>query len=167
MTIETDRLIIDHLDLSDAPFILRLVNTPGWIEHIGDRNIHELQAAERYIQEGPLSSYARHGFGLWAMRLKSENKRSIGICGLLQREYLDYPDLGFAILPEYEGRGLTLEASRSVLDFANNQLKRSSIMAITSPENKPSIALLQKLGFTFKDVRREEDDLNIFQIELK
>ena len=75
--------------MDDAPFIYELVNDPDWLRYIGDKNVHSMDDAKQYILDGPIASYAKHGFGLYLIRLKNERTR-IGICGLEFVCYLFY-----------------------------------------------------------------------------
>ncbi len=142
---ETERLELVHLNLADAPFILELVNDPAWLRFIGDRGVRTLAQAEAYLQDGPLASYATHGFGLYLVRRKSDGAR-LGMCGLLKRPSLPQPDIGFAYLPQFTGQGYGFEAATAVLNHARHQLNLSPILAIVKPDNVPSINLLEKLG---------------------
>ena len=54
--LETDRLVLRRFTLDDAEFIFRLVNDPSWLRFIGDKNVHNLDDARRYLREGS----ARH-----------------------------------------------------------------------------------------------------------
>ncbi|MBS1765806.1 MAG: GNAT family N-acetyltransferase [Acidobacteria bacterium] len=141
--LETARLNLRPLALDDAPFILRLLNEPSFLQHIGDKGVRDLDGARAYLANGPLASYAAHGHGLLAVELK-EGGEPIGMCGLLQREHLEHPDLGYAFVPEAWGQGYASEGARAVLDEA----KIPRILALVSPANAPSIRLLEKLGFT-------------------
>jgi [ribosomal protein S5]-alanine N-acetyltransferase len=67
---QTERLQLRHLALDDAPFILELVNDPSWIQFIDDRGIRTLAQAEEYLQNGPMASYAEHGFGLFLVQIQ-------------------------------------------------------------------------------------------------
>ena len=154
---ETDRLIIREMTRADAPFLLRLLNEPGWIEHIGDRGVRTETDAVRYAEDGPMRSYAEHGFGL-CLVIEKQTGDPVGICGLVVRAGLDAPDLGFAFLAAASGRGLATEAGRVVLDHAHAERGFPSILAITSPGNAASIRVLEKLGFTGAgSVRLSED----------
>lgn len=146
--LETERLILREFMLSDAKFIVELVNTPGWIEYIGDRNIKTEEQAKTYLETGPIKSHRLNGFGLSLVELKDE-KNPIGMCGIHKRDQLDHPDLGFAFLPDYMGKGYALEMARATLDFAKEQLKINILFAITVPFNKRSIKLLEKVGMKF------------------
>ena len=148
LPLETDRLTFRQLTLADAPFIVELVNTPGWLRFIGERNIKTSEQAENYLENGPIASYAQNGFGLYGVELKSE-KTLIGMCGLIKRETLPDPDIGFAFLPEFTGSGFAFEAANAVMSLATNTLKLPVVLAITLPENEPSRKLLEKIGLKF------------------
>lgn len=146
--LETERLRVRELSLADAAFILELLNEPAFIRYIGDKGVRDLAGAEKYLREGPLASYAKHGFGLWRVALKNGDT-PVGICGLLQRDTLEHPDLGYAILARFAGRGYAFEATSAVLAHGRNVLKLGAIVAITAPETPFSIKLLGKLRYRF------------------
>jgi [ribosomal protein S5]-alanine N-acetyltransferase len=152
----TERLTIRLIDEADAPFILELLNDPSFIRNIGDRNVRTLDDAREYIQKGPLASYERHGFGLWLVELKGEGT-PIGICGLLKRDVLDAPDVGFAYLPAFQRRGYGFEAARAVLDHARDTLRLPRVLAIVNADNEASARLLEKLGMRFEGMVQVSD----------
>ena len=57
MLILTERLQLREYTLADAPFIFKLMNSPGWLQYIGDRKIASVRDAENYIAKHYLSSY--------------------------------------------------------------------------------------------------------------
>jgi len=148
--LNTKRLELIRVSEDDAPFIFKLVNTPTFIKYIGDRGVETLDDAKKYILDGPVRSYREFGFGLFLMKLKNDDI-PIGMCGLLKRKSLPDVDIGFAIMPEYEKRGYTYEASSAVMEYAENEVGLERIIAITTEENKVSIHLLEKLGLTFEE----------------
>lgn len=155
---ETSRLIISKFSLEDASFFLKLVNTPNWIKYIGDRNLKTVKDAEDYLLKGTLKSYEDFGFGFYKLYDK-ESSKYVGTCGLVKREQLEEVDLGFAFLPEFEGKGYGYEASSAVLKIAKERFHLKTLMAITLPINVNSIKLLEKLGFKYqKRVKPFEDD---------
>jgi len=139
----------------DAPFVRALMNEPSFIAHIGDRGVRTIEDAQRYIENGPWTRYATRGFGLWLVQLR-ETSEPIGICGLLQRDTLPSPDIGFAFLPRFWGNGYAFEAAAAVMHFAATDRHESEILAIVNPANAASIRLLERLGFT-----RREDGLYV------
>jgi len=144
--LKTERLILRQFKNEDAGFIVELVNTPGWLEFIGDRNIHSEADAINYLQNGPIKSYSENGFGLSMVKLKDGTP--IGMCGILKRDSLENPDIGFAFLPQYMNKGYAFEMAKATLDHAIQHLKLKTISAITNPENTKSIQLLEKLGLS-------------------
>lgn len=164
--IETPRLHLRPFTLQDAPFILRLVNEPSWIEFIGDRNVHSITDAENYLEQGPLKNYSELGFGFWLVALK-ETGLPVGMCGITQRTYLDHPDIGFAFLPEYTGVGYAVEAAQAVVRYARDHLLLEKLYAYAVPENHRSIRLLEKLGFSYLRVLwLEETELSLYSLGL-
>lgn len=150
LLLTTTRLTIRELSVADAPFILELLNEPGFLKYIGDRGVRNVQHAQDYIVNGPIASYNEHGFGLNWVGLRDGNV-PIGICGLLQRDYLDDPDIGFAFLAQYGGQGYAFEAAQAVMDDARDRLGISRIVAITSIDNQRSANLLEKIGLQFQE----------------
>ena len=162
---ETNRLLISKFTLKDAPFFLELVNSPIWIKYIGDRKTKTIKEAEERIETGHLKSYKTHGFGFYKLLLKAENNKPIGTCGLIKRDTLEYVDVGFAMLPNYESFGLAHEASIKIIKLAKNVFKLDKIIAITTPDNDSSIKLLKKLGLIYKKKVtpfEDEEELMLF-----
>lgn len=149
VTCQTDRLIIRIFELNDAEFIVRLLNEESFIRCIGDKNVRTNADARHYLTNGPISSYQVNGFGLNLVMLK-ETGTPIGTCGLLKREELDHPDLGYAFLPEFWGKGYAIEAAASILKEETITHSLNTVLAITYPSNSSSNSLLKKVGFTLK-----------------
>lgn len=147
----TARLSLDWLTADDADFILKLLNDPQWLAFIGDKAVHTRGDALAYLNTGPLHMYDRLGYGLYRVSLRASHPQEdepIGLCGLVRREGLDGPDLGFAFLPEGRGRGYALEAAQAVLQYGFAALRLPRILAITLPHNARSCRLLERLGMT-------------------
>ena len=144
MEIHTVRLALRRFTLDDADFIVQLVNDPGWLRYIGDRNVRTLEDARAYLDRSALASYERNGFGLYLVMLRATGER-IGMCGLVRREGLEHVDIGFAFLPAWRGQGYAEESARAVLRHAC-ELGLPKVVAIVSPENGASVRLLEKIG---------------------
>jgi len=163
----TDRLLISEFTFDDAGFIVELVNTPTWLKNIGERNVKSEKDAKKYLENGPIKSYREHGFGLFKIGLK-ENDFPIGMCGLIKREMLTDVDLGFALLPAYEGKGYAYESAVAVLNHARS-LNIHRLVAITLPTNIKSSNLLKKLNMKFENrihFQGEENELMLYSVEL-
>ena len=146
---ETERLLIRRLTVEDAAFIVTLLNDPAFLQYIGDRGVRTTADAQTYLLNGPLGSYAKHGFGLFLVSLKA-GEIPIGICGLLKRDVLDDVDIGFAFLPPYVGQGYAFEAASATLDYGRSAHGLKRIVAVTSPNNASSIRLIEKLGLRYE-----------------
>src|SRR5271154_4488596 len=162
--LETPRLILRELNFEDAPFILELLNEPGFLRHIGDKGVRNLADARDYMLKGPMDSYSRNGFGLYATCLRDATP--IGICGLVKRDELEYPDVGFAFLEQFWSKGYAVESAAAVLAHARAILNLERVVAITSPDNGKSIGVLEKIGFRFaRAIRLAADtpELRLFE----
>ena len=143
--LDTDRLILRRLTLNDAEFIYRLVNDPSWLRFIGDKNVHDLDGARRYLREGPLDMYERFGFGMYRVE-ERDTGAPAGMCGLIKRDTLPDADVGYAFLPEFRGKGYAFEAASAVLAYGHRVFGLQRILAIVSPDNAGSIRVLEKAG---------------------
>ena len=143
--LQTARLDLREFTLDDTAFIIELLNSPSWLAYIGDRGVRDEAQAQQYLQNGPMRSYAQNGFGLWRVSLR-ESGLPIGMCGLIKRAGLSQPDIGFAYLPAYEGKGYGSEAAQAVLADASARLALPEVLAITMASNPRSIQLLVRLG---------------------
>jgi ribosomal-protein-alanine N-acetyltransferase len=155
--LETYRLYIRPLMIKDVDFIIQLLNSKGWIQFIGDRNIKDIKSAHDYIQRILLNN--KYFYNVFEIK---ETKTPIGIVTFLYRENQNYPDIGFAMLPQYEKRGYAYEATKNYLE----ELKRNQIgkiIAITKTDNENSIKLLKKLGLFYERTYYESDEkLNMY-----
>jgi RimJ/RimL family protein N-acetyltransferase/protein tyrosine phosphatase (PTP) superfamily phosphohydrolase (DUF442 family) len=151
--VETERLRLRRLDADDAPFVLRLVNEPSWLRFIGDRGVHDLDGARRYIAAGPQRLYASHGFGLFLVERRSDGL-PLGMCGLIKRDTLPDVDIGFAFLPEHWSQGYAREAAEATLRYAREQHRLPRVIAITSLDNVASGRLLERIGLQLESTVR-------------
>lgn len=154
--LQTERLSLREFSLLDGNFIIQLLNTSGWLYFIGDRNVKNTTQAKIYLKEKLIKSYKENGFGLFLITLKS-NQTPIGMCGLVKRENLDYPDIGFALLDEYMGKGYAFEAADATMKYAKDILKIEKILGLATVDNKYSIQLLKKIGLDFQKMILFED----------
>jgi RimJ/RimL family protein N-acetyltransferase len=148
--LDTERLRLRTLCAGDAPFYLEVVNTRGFIEFIGDRGIRTVEAAREAIAGGPVAMQAALGHSLYLVQRK-EDGAAIGMCGLIKRETLADVDIGYAYLPQFGGKGYATEAAAGVLAYART-IGIRRLLAITSPGNDASNAVLKKIGMRFEEL---------------
>ena len=158
-TYQTPRLTLTKLKVSDAAFILELINTPEWIQFIGDRNIKTHEQAVGYIEK----IIANPNITYWVV--KTHQPTSIGVITFIKRDYLPHPDFGFAFLSTYSKKGYAYEAATAVLNDIKQDINYIQILAITLIENSNSIQLLKKLGFAFnKEIIHDSEALQVYAI---
>ena len=160
INLETKRLRIRAIGESDARFMLDLVNSEGWLKFIGNRNISNINEAKDYIQK--ILDTPDYYYSIF--ELKNSGK-AIGIVTFLKREYHDFPDIGFALLPKFEKNGYTIEACKAYLNEVLKTSRYKNIIAITIPHNQKSINLLAKLGLNYQyDFNRNSEILSLFSL---
>lgn len=158
--INTERLVITSLTAEDSSFILELVNTEGWLTFIGNRNVYTKEDASAYIERIKSNKNIQY----WVVRLR-QNKTPVGIITLIKRDYLQYPDVGFAFLPRFGGKGYAYEATKAVLHFILKENSYDQIVAITIPGNARSVGLLKKLHFRFeKRITDNNEELELYSM---
>jgi [ribosomal protein S5]-alanine N-acetyltransferase len=161
--LETDHLRLSKFSLSDAEFIFTLLNTPSWLQYIGDRGVKSPADARNYLANGPLRSYNTYGYGLSKVTLKDLDE-PIGMCGLLHRDYLEFPDIGFAFLPAFCGKGYGYEMAQATISYFIDKYTLPALYAITLPHNAASIGLLKKLQFDQDaQIQKDGEDLLLYK----
>lgn len=163
-TLRTARLEIAPFTLADAPLVLRLLNDADWLRYIGDKQVHDLDAARAYLRDGPMAMIARHGIGLCRVRALGQAE-GLGMCGLIRRAGLDDVDLGFAFLPAARGQGHAGEAAAAVLAHGLGALALRRIVAITDVRNLASARVLERIGMRLERLMRlpgETTDLKLY-----
>lgn len=143
--IETERLIIRPIKTTDKHFILNLLNTPGWLQFIGDREVKDDIGAEKYIQN--ILENKNFFYSVFELR---DTKQQIGIITLLYRDNQEFPDIGFAMLTEFEKKGYAFEATAKYLEEILTQKRVAKVIAMTLPENSKSIKLIERLGLQYE-----------------
>ena len=141
----TPRTLISEISTNDAPFLLELFNSPGWIEYIGDRNLNTLSEMETYVNDFFVSGYKQNGFGYYL--ISSLNRENIGIAGFLKKPYLDNEDYGFAIMPSFHQSGFGYEVGQALIKYGLEEFDFRVLDAVTKQSNIASQKLLEKLGF--------------------
>ena len=145
--ITTERTTLRLPSPDDAEFFLELLNDPDFVRFTGDRGIRDLAGAQGYVTERLLPTHASHGFTLYVVESRDTGE-PLGINGLVQRDYLDAPDIGFGFLARHCSQGIGYETSLAVLTHAQTTLDQQILYGITRTDNTRSIRLLERLGLT-------------------
>ena len=157
LVLRTPRILLRWFTADDAAFIVELLNDPGWKKFIGERGVHNEEDARAWIADRLIASCWDQGFGLWAMQ-RTEDGELLGMCGLVQRDFLPGIDVGYALLPRFRGMGYVREAVGACLDYSNEVLGVERVLAITRTGNAASVRVLQSLDFSLERTERLADN---------
>lgn len=165
--LETERLILKPTQSEDASFLLELLNSPKWLEHIGNRNVHTVVEAEQYIQLRMLPQLESLGYSNNTIILKKTGSK-IGVCGIYHREGLEGVDIGFAFLPDFEKKGYAYESASALIATAFTQYGITRLNAMTTNTNFDSQKLLEKLGFHYVEnifIPNDDEELRRYELQ--
>ena len=165
--ITTKRLQLRRFNFADAAFLVELLNDPTWLRFIGDRGVRNEHDARSYMAKTYIAQYKTLGYGLYLVQRNVDGK-PIGMCGLIKREGLDDVDIGFAFLPAFRGQGYAVEAATATLTYGRDVLKFARVVAIATPDNVSSIALMRKIGMKFDRATRypgDAEELVLYSVE--
>ncbi|HEV3261218.1 MAG TPA: GNAT family N-acetyltransferase [Gemmataceae bacterium] len=148
--LETDRLLLREFVPDDLEDFHRLVSDPDVTRYTGDGE-HRIEEVRKGLEERVFRAYRQHGYGRWATVLKA-SAWVIGFAGLKYLDDVGETDVGYRFFKEYWGRGLATEASAAVVRYGFEQLRLEKVVGIAHVENKASIRVLEKVGFTFQSL---------------
>ena len=163
----TGRLTLTPMGEDDARFLLEVMADADFIRFIGDRGLRTEDDARAFIRDRFLPHQARHGFSIYRVAL--HDGTPVGMCGLVSREELPCPDLGFACHPRHRRQGYMREASLAVIELARDGLGLEKLCAAVQPEHRASIGLLESLGMSRTGTTRlggETVDLLLYELTL-
>jgi RimJ/RimL family protein N-acetyltransferase len=148
MILETERLILRNWQESDvAPFV-EMNQDLEVMKYFPD--LLSAEETKNSVKRFKLH-FREHGFGLFAVELKSE-KKFIGFTGLaiptFEAHFTPAVEIGWRLSSKYFDQGYATEAAKKVLEFAFEELKLKELVSFTAIVNKPSINVMKKIGMT-------------------
>ena len=153
-TLETDRLILRRLSVSDAD---------DMYDYSKDANVTKFLTwsphPDRYYTIDYIKfvqkKYKTGDFRDWAVIDKASGKM-IGTCGFTSVELNNKKaEIGYVYNPEFWGRGIATEALSRVIEFGFSRLDLNRIEGRFMLENIPSRHVMEKCGMTFEGIHRE------------
>ncbi|TDP61310.1 GNAT family N-acetyltransferase [Flavobacterium dankookense] len=155
--LETERLLLRRVSVEDVHEVLALRGNPETMKYIPRPIIKTIEEAMEHINMINEKIDANIGIN-WAITLK-ESTKLIGIIGHYRIQPENHrSEIGYMILPEYNGKGITSEAIKAVINYGFEQMQLHSIEAVIDPENSASEKVLQKNGFV-KEAHILENEL--------
>ena len=168
MHLESERLIIREAKVSDASFYFELFNDPDWLNFINDKGLKTVKETENYLKDVLLKNSKLGGLGFFTVILK-ETSQPIGASTALQRDKLEFVDVGYGFLPKGRGKGYAAEATKLIIEYVRTKFQQEKVLAFTMPKNEASQKLLKKLGFKYIGLQRvfEDSEDSVFEYIFK
>jgi ribosomal-protein-alanine N-acetyltransferase len=153
-TLETDRLILRAMRVSDAADMYAYACRPSVTEYLTWDPHQSVDVTREYLVYVG-QRYRTGDFYDWSILCK-EDGRMIGTCGFTSFNCpADSGEIGYVLSPAYQGRGLATEAVRRVLRFGFEELSLHRIEAHFIQGNEASRRLMERVGMTFEGFARE------------
>ena len=163
LTLQTNRLILRPLEISDAQAMFDMNKNPEvhkYLWQTTEKNICESIKVIEYVQE----QYKKNKIGRFATILKETNE-FIGWTGIkfvndqTENGNTNFYDYGYRLDEKFWNKGYATEASIAWLDYGFNQMKIEKMNAYTHFENGASNHILQKVGFNFIEDYLDKDEI--------
>jgi ribosomal-protein-alanine N-acetyltransferase len=153
-TLETDRLILRAMRVSDAADMYAYACRPSVTEYLTWDPHQSVDVTREYLVYVG-QRYRTGDFYDWSIICK-EDGHMIGTCGFTSFNCpADSGEIGYVLSPAYQGRGLATEAVRRVLHFGFEELSLHRIEAHFIQGNEASRRLMERVGMTFEGFARE------------
>lgn len=167
--IETERLLLRELQLSDADGMFELDSNPNVHLFLGNRPVKHIEESIKYIHFVQ-KQYKDFGIGRWAVILKETNE-FLGWSGIkfITDEingHKNFYEIGYRFIEKHWGKGYATEAGKAFVDYAFNEIKADAIYAYADAGNENSRRILEKLGLRYVNSFEYEEELEVWY-ELK
>jgi ribosomal-protein-alanine N-acetyltransferase len=157
--LETDRLILRRITTADANAVFRLRSNPETMKYVPRPLAVTIDDALAHIANIEEKIVLNSGIN-WAITLKG-SPDFIGIIGNFRIEFENYrAEIGYMLLPEFNGQGIVSEAIARVVQYGFEEMKLHSIEAIIDPDNIASARVLEKNHFVREAHLKENEFYN-------
>ncbi len=167
--IETERLLLREVIISDVDGMFELDSNPNVHIYIGKKPVTTIEQSAAYI-ENLQQQYKDFGTGRWAVILKETNE-FIGWSGIkfITNEinnHKNFYEIGYRFIEKHWGKGYATEAGKAFVDYAINNLKADAVCAYADAGNDNSRKILEKLGLRYVNSFEYEEEFQVWY-ELK
>ena len=159
--LKTERLTLRQLVGSDAKEILALRSNRNVNKYLSRKPGRTIDDATNFIQTIN-ENIQKNDSIYWAITLTGTDKLIGTICLFEFSNASSKAEIGYELLPDFQGKGIMQEATSKVIAFGIHHIGLNSIEAYTHSENQSSTRLLEKLNF--KRHSAGEDNFMIFKL---
>ncbi|MBV9389989.1 MAG: GNAT family N-acetyltransferase [Chroococcidiopsidaceae cyanobacterium CP_BM_ER_R8_30] len=149
MQLETQRLILREFQREEFRQLAPILADPQVMKFSPTGVLSVSQTQEKI--ESFISSYAKYGFGKWAVIFK-ESDELIGYCGIAVEtiDNREEKEIGYRLAPRVWGKGLATEAAAAALQYGFIQFRLPYMLNVVERANTASIRVLEKLGMKYE-----------------
>lgn len=165
--ITTRRLTLRQPSLTDAAQLFLLRSDPHVNKYLDRKPAGNIEEVQSFIQKVNNNFINKEGI-YWAITETGNNKLIGSICLFDCSAEQSKCEIGYELLPIYQGRGIMKEALDKIMEWIVDKLKLHTIDAFTHKDNQSSTALLQKANFIKTSLTDQaHPDLFVFRFEKK
>ena len=160
--LSTERLTLRQMNSGDENEIFILRSDKRVLEFIDIPKAETVADAAKFIDKIN-NLIANNESIMWAICLKSSPTLIGNICfwNIIQDKLV--AEIGYSLLPHFQGKGIMQEAVIKVIEYGFQTLQLNSIVADLHPNNIKSIKLLERNGFVYTG-KSQEDDMVIYTL---
>jgi len=161
--LQTERLILRNIESTDAELIHKLRSDEVVNQFVGRDNSSTIEKAKEFILK--ILNLVEKNEGLYWIIRRKENNDLIGtVCLWNFDPENEIVEIGYEMLPEFQGKGIMTEAIKAVTAHTFEEIKAKIITAFPSEDNVNSVAILKKLNFEFEDKKYNNTHENVNNI---
>lgn len=147
--IETERFTLRQLKIEDENEIFALRSDEGVARYLDRPRAKSINDAREFIHKIN-SSISENELVYWAITQRGEDKVIGTICLWKISQQQAKAEIGFELLPAYQGRSIMQEVIPRVIEFGFKILNLKIIEGEVAPDNIKSIKLMERFGFKLK-----------------
>ncbi|MBM1688562.1 GNAT family N-acetyltransferase [Sulfitobacter geojensis] len=157
-TINTSRVTLRAMRAEDFTRFAEIWAIPEVVTHISGKPRSKPQSWDAFLRNA--GHWQISGFGQWAVQPHGVAQMA-GQCGFffgsrgLGDDFDPFPEAGWVLSPEAQGKGLGLDAVQAAHDWFDRVIAGRTVCMIT-PENTASLRIADALGYAF--MREVESD---------
>jgi RimJ/RimL family protein N-acetyltransferase len=169
LILETNRLILRELKLSDAEAFFAMDSNPKVHQYLWNKPVQKKEETIEII-EYVRKQYSDNGIGRFAM-ISKETNEFIGWAGLkynteMVNNKINFYDIGYRLDEKFWGKGYASEASFAWLKYAFETMNVKTMEAAAHADNVASNRILQKIGMQMTEHYLENGvSWNWYQLE--
>lgn len=152
----TDRLLLRSFQAVDQQAVFALRSDPTVAKYLDRPLMQQEAAALEYIKK-MIKGVQNNQWIIWAISTKNGPMiGSVCLWNIVAEEA--QADIGYELLPHFQGRGFMQEAVTAVLNYGFQEMRLQKICAVFDKRNQASLKLLEKHGFVQDQTYINEDD---------